>query len=359
VTFPSPDASFVIDLARGGPPSAADAPAPEPLDASRALEIARRHRLDSLCGWMARHLTAAPGSALARFTVVAAQSWKRTTRANLKFIAQLGELESEFLRHGISGLYFKGPWLATSAYPALGTRPIGDIDVCFSEGEYEPALDALARVGYQPDHPLPASGTAAVREAHYKRQLRFSAEGRCPVELHFRMVNMGPPAPEELWVQKTARAFEAAKTELRAPGPAAMLLHLLIHANQHGFGYLGLLHDIRWQLEAESAGVDVELLFDAIDRLRVGSSAYFGLQLARDLAGAVVPESWLEKLRPSSFASAVFRRVWRLDEVSRLTATRGRQSLEAPLFYLLQMGRTRDKLRYVGGVVTAAARGIL
>jgi hypothetical protein len=295
---------------------------------------------------------------LARFKGAAARSWKQTTLANLKFIAQLAELESAFLRRGISGLYFKGPWLATSAYPALGTRPISDIDVCFSEREYEPALDVLTRVGYQPDHPLPASGRAALREAHYKRQLRFSAEGRSPVELHFRMVNTGPPASEESWVQGTARVFEAARTELRAPGPTAMLIHLLIHANQHGFGFLSLLHDIRWQLEAESTGVDADLLFDTIDRLRMGTSAYFGLQLARDLAGAVVPESWLEKLRPSSLASAVFRRVWSIDEVCRLTAARRKQSHEAPTFYLLQMGRPRDKLRYVGGVVRAAATGV-
>jgi hypothetical protein len=89
------------------------------------------------------------------------------------------------------------------------------------------------------------------------------------------------------------------------------------------------------------------------------TSAYFGLQLARDLAGAVVPESWLDKLRPNSLASAVFRRVWNVDQVCRLTAARRKLSLEAPIFYLLQLGRPSDKLRYIGGVVRAAATGIL
>ena len=134
-----------------------------------------------------------------------------------------------------------------------------------------------------------------------------------------------------------------------------MLLHLLIHANQHSFEYLSLLQDIRWQLAAEADSIDSELLFRSIANLRMETSAYFGLLLAREMAGAAVPESWLEHLRPRDGVAKWFRRKWELDDVLSLARRKRSHQLEAPIFYLLQMGRMRDKLKYLGRVLAMNA----
>ncbi len=266
----------------------------------------------------------------------------------------LTELCAALESRGIEALVFKGPWLAFRAYPDPGTRPVDDIDLAIRERDYGGALEVLSSLGYRPDGSVPPDAEGALRRAHYGRQLRFKAWGRRPLELHLRMVNLGPPAPEERWLWERARALQLEGGTIRVPGPEAMLLHVLFHANQHGFVLLRLLFDVRYTLDRARDELDAGAFLALVREHRLRGSAYHGLCLARDLAGAAVPQALLDALRPGPLSRARFEWLWNLGAARALRSRRRRMELESPRFYLLEMGRLRDKARYVLAVMQEA-----
>lgn len=275
---------------------------------------------------------------------------------NEQLAIEIAELHDALLEKGVPNLFLKGPSLAFDAYPDPGARPVGDIDLCVPEGEFHGASEVLLALGYAPSTPLPRSPAEALHRAHYSEQLRFNRRGRRMVELHFRLINFGPPRPEEQWVWAARRALGIRGREVSVPSVETTLLHLLLHANQHAFSVLRLLFDVRFALERAGDGFRSEDVASRIAALRCGCAAYHSLLLASELAGAVVPEALLRSLRPGVMRRSAFRRLWRLQRVRRLAAPRPPMRLEAPLFYLLEVGRPSEKLRYLTGIAAAAIR---
>jgi putative nucleotidyltransferase-like protein len=347
-----PEAAFVMALARGDLARCAAIPAAV-LDPERIEQLAARHEVDALCWWMSQggQAFAWPSESLgARFRLRFLFHLLR----NESLLGDLDHVARALSARGVEALFLKGPWLAASAYPSPGCRPVSDIDLCIREACYEPALRALGDAGYRPLSELPATGARALERAHYGAQLRFSASGRRPLELHFRLVNVGPPSPDEEWVWRTSRALAVAGGEIRVPGPEAMLLHLSIHAAQHGFANLRLAHDIRWALERDGARIDPALLLDAIAALRFGATAYRSLALALEQAGARSERLPLAELRPGVVRRQLGEWLWRLPAARALESRPRATRLEAPRLFLLGMGRARDKLRYVAGIAREA-----
>lgn len=230
---------------------------------------------------------------------------------------------------------------------------MSDVDLGVREEDFRATLAALAAAGWKTAGRLPESAAEALSAGHYRGQLRFRARGRRPVELHFRLVNVGPPSHGEPWLWQGAREVELGATSFRVPGPEAMLLHLLLHANQHGFAVLRLLHDQRWALAAERPRLDVAAFLRLVRRLRCGAACYHGLELAAEIAGGHRDEELLGPLRPTGWRRRLFERVWRLAAARRLAVPRRRMEREAPLFYLFEMGRWRDKALYAARVLAA------
>jgi len=67
-------------------------------------------------------------------------------------------------------------------------------------------------------------------------------------------------------------------SRLKQLGAEAMLLHLLVHANQHAFTPLRLLHDIRFALTADQASLRY-ILSDLVQVGKLDDS----VRLARDV----------------------------------------------------------------------------
>ncbi len=353
----TPVAACVRALAAG------DVPTPEPTKLSdsdwhQVGQLAALHQVDALCWWMSRPLEHEGRIELPQ---TLRDQWRLAYLHHLlrneALARDLATLLDALTAAGVEALILKGPWMAFHAFPDPGTRPVGDIDLCVRETQYVGALEALRSAGWRAAGPLPDDAGEALRESHYRRQLRFSARGRRPVELHFRLLNMGPPGPPEDWVWDNTRELRLGSTRLHVPGPEAMLLHLTLHANQHGFTVLRLLHDVRWALEADRMALDMARFQHTVRGLGCASSCYHALELAAELAGARRIAS-AKGLRPSLPRRALFSRLWQLDAARRLETDRRRQEMEAPLFYLLEMGRLTDKLRYAARV-TAAAGGPL
>ncbi len=347
-----PEARVLLALLRGAPMAAA----PADLQPSVFVDLARRHQLDALAGAALRTTRAQALRVQLGDEAVEALHRSRLHHLvrNESLARNLADIAAAFVRVGVPMLVLKGPWLAFHAYGDPGTRPVGDIDLLVDERDYLPALTALHAVGYTETAPLPDTGAAALRRAHYAEQLRFTGIGRRPLELHFRLVNIGPPGAREDWVWSSSRPFVRAGLRLRVPGPEAMLLHLLIHANQHGFAVARLLFDVRFALAKSGHEVDAARLSSRLAALGCGPSAYHGLLLARDLAGAAVPAAWMQRLRPPALRRRLFSALWSLDRVRRLDGPHRPLSLEAPRFLLCELGTAAQKLRYVRGVVDEA-----
>lgn len=331
------------------------------IDGDRFSELACRHGVAALGYW---RLTQDPLLAIA-WAELPARAVKRLQIAYVyyaarsdRLAAQLEDLQEGLDARGIDAIVFKGPWLAFGAYPVPGTRPIADIDLGVRERDYERACTALHGLGYRSTRELPISAMSALRRAHFGEQLRFSAPRRLPVELHFRMINIGPPALSEDWLWRGKRALDVKGSVISVPGPEAMLLHLLVHANQHGFAKLRLLYDIHFALRGLSDEFDTGQFLALVRNLQCQACAYFGLVLARDLTKADVPTELLKHLRPSRIRRALYSRLWALRSSYALETTRRRVEFESPRFYLLEMGRVSQKAAYLRGIVQEAGGAV-
>jgi Uncharacterised nucleotidyltransferase len=350
-----PEAALLLRLLGvEGPDLPAGSGAPDP---RRLLELALWHQVGALAyhSWKT-----GPAGDTGRAEIPPEvqlsfrQAFLHHAMRNEALATSLAELAGALAARGIEALVFKGPWLAFHAYPDPGTRPVDDIDLGIHERDYRAALEVLTALGYRSDGELPSTPEEALRRAHFGRQLRFSARGRRPLELHFRMVNLGPPAAEERWLWEHTRKLDVGGQTIGVPGPEAMLLHVLLHANQHGFAVLRLLFDVRYTLDRIGAELDTEAFLAVAQEQRLASSAYHGLQLAHELAGADVAPALLAALRPGPLGRARFAWLWNTVAARALEAPRRALEHESPRLYLLEMGDLADKASYLRGIVREA-----
>jgi len=327
---------------------------PSGWNADRLIDLAARHQVSALA-YQQLAATDGAGDIVPRGAM---QEWRRAfahhSMRNESLLNDLADIAGELAHRGIEFLVCKGPWVAFEAYPDPGARPIGDIDLCVREGDFRGSVEALAAVGYRSTGALPDGPEEALERAHYREQLRFGAPSRRPLELHFRMVNVGPPARDEAWVWAGRRRFDRGPASVDVPGPEAMLLHLALHANQHGFAILRLFHDLRFALERTRGELDAERFLAHVRALRCSRSVFFALQLAADLARAPRSAALLEALRPSAVRARLFRALWDVEGVRALQVRQPASEAEASRLYLLEMGSARDKLRYLVALVDAA-----
>lgn len=272
---------------------------------------------------------------------------------NIQLFRELAEIHETLSAAGLEHLFAKGPWLAFHAWPASGARPVGDIDLVVHERDVRAVWGQLCDLGYRAESVCPRDGREALAHAHYRRQYRFFAAGRRPLELHFRLVNLGPPSEGEPWLWRGRRLFPFSEGSLPVPDATAMLFHLLLHANQHGFAVLRLLLDIRFHLECAGGECDQALLAALIKGYRLRHTCYHALALTAavtgyDAFGAVALDkpNWLQRRR--------FALLWSPQRAARLALPRTREPWEAPKLFLAEMATPRSAWRYLHGIARGA-----
>ncbi|NQU47965.1 MAG: nucleotidyltransferase family protein [Planctomycetes bacterium] len=354
----SPEASYLLEVTQDGcgPLPAFQSDETNDPTSAQLIKLAHQHQVGPLIHWVLlrrkkqnpqEHKSGLPIQAADEFRLAYAYHLMR----NEHLVHFLEELSQALQSKGIQSIIFKGPWLAFSAYPDPGARPMDDIDLGIQEKDYLVAVEILKELGYSPDVTLPADSSQAIRRAHYGTQIRFAARGRRPIELHFRMINMGPPSAKEDWLWDNRVDMKIGATIIQVPGPEAMLLHLCLHANQHSYSVLRLLFDIKFALTAITNNLDIHRFINLVNLHRCKTAVYHSLLLARDMTGAKVPNKIFNELRPWPLRRRIFCRVWDIPRVRCLVAKRRSNSLESPLLYFFEMGSFWGKARYLSGII--------
>ena len=183
---------------------------------------------------------------------------------------------------GVEVVLLKGPVIARWLYPD-GGRDYGDTDLLVSARDERRAEAVLTRLGFRADRGTGRADPGIARNHMWVR-------GPAIVELHVTLTGIGA-APEQVW---TILADEVETMELRGRtvrvlGPAARLLHVALHAAQHGPAFGKALRDL--ELACAAHGVDdwraaaaLAARLDAVDALSAGLGLVAaGVALKREL----------------------------------------------------------------------------
>jgi Uncharacterised nucleotidyltransferase len=220
---------------------------------------------------------------------------------NLLLRHELGKTLEALQGNGIPALALKGIVLAYTAYPDLSLRPMSDVDLLVPPGKREEAVLILRTLGYEfPEGVLamsrdPTRRLSQVREFAPPLRLRASP---MLLEVHGHLECSEPMFPmslEEFWSRSILVDLKG--LTVRTLCPEDFLFHLCLHQScWHRFG-MGLLPLVDLRLLLDSR-LDWNWAGIAERSLRCGCATwmYLTLELARDLVGAPVPDSFFEAL---------------------------------------------------------------
>jgi hypothetical protein len=234
--------------------------------------------------------------------------WERLFKArrltavhNLLLRQELGKALQALQGNGIPALALKGIVLAYTAYPDLSLRPMSDVDLLVPPGKREEAVLILRTLGYEyPEgvlarHRDPNRRLAQIKEFAPPLRLRASP---MLLEVHGHLECSEPMFPmplEEFWSRSILVDLKG--LTVRTLCPEDFLFHLCLHQScWHRFnkGLLPLV-DLKLLLDSHPdwnwAGI-------AERSLRCGCATwmYLTLEVARDLVGAPVPDSFFQAL---------------------------------------------------------------
>jgi hypothetical protein len=276
-------------------------------------------------------------------------AYHRNGLRNPHLAGRLAELAGRLAARGVEAMPLKGVVLAFHAYPAPELRGMGDLDLLVREVDFAALAEELGRFGYRTRLP-PLAAAELPAYAQTVGQVRFTGPAP-PVEVHFRLLNTGPPpAREPAW--DDARRLPIGGTEMPVPSPERFLLHLCLHAQQHGFALLRLFADLA--VARRAFAVDAHRFADLARRHHLATAAWFALAWSADLLDPVaLPPA---ALAPGPLARRLFPRLWRRRRVLALDLPLADPEAELPRAYLLGGAPLAAKARFLAGVALPPRR---
>ena len=197
------------------------------------------------------------------------------------------EVTAALLAARVPSILLKGPALTTWLYRGDEARLYGDTDLLVRAADWERAIAILVELGFEDDraplaHPRMESGAS-----HPWVRPRDGAA----VDLHQTVFGVGAE-PEQLWAALSAGAVPGlvGGEEVLMPSFPARLLHVSLHAVQHGGA---VPSKPMLDLERALAGAPEETWREAAElaaRLRAAGTFAAGLRLlpaGRELAAAI------------------------------------------------------------------------
>jgi putative nucleotidyltransferase-like protein len=195
----------------------------------------------------------------------------------------------------IESILLKGPTIATWLYGSDGLRLYGDTDLLIRHADWEAAETVMRKLGFndnlaQLEHPRMESGEGYPWSRGTEADL-------ADVDLHYTIFGLGAD-PGIVWEAYSAGALQEpiGGTTVRTPSYAARLMHIALHAVQHGGEREQKpMVDLERAL-ARASKQDWGEAFELAKRLEGASTFHAGLTLLPEGA-KLARELWVEAER--------------------------------------------------------------
>jgi hypothetical protein len=271
--------------------------------------------------------------------------FQRSAAGGFLLAGELVRLHDALRLDGVQALAFKGPALAMRAFGKISLRQCRDVDLLVEREHVEPALRALRRAGYAQ---LPSSfGVESEKHACLENR-----ENGARAELHWAVSrpSFAFQLPfERLW--KRREYVSVLDAQVAAPHPEDLLLMLSAHGASHCWASLKWVCDIAALLE-RCPEIDWPRFMAEARQAGGLRMALVGLALARDAAGAILPNAVAGELSRDAAALRIAR-----ETRERIFAGAARVENEQRAFaYIRSRERLRDRTRIALAYVTPKLR---
>ncbi len=262
-------------------------------------------------------------------------------------LATAASLAERFEEGGIECLFLGGTRLADGVYPEAKLRPVERIDVLVREDDWPAVIERCQKEGFRlaPGQPFCRTGEEAlIYYQHFAPCVLENDKGE-RLCVRMRMFDLGEPdKTEPAW----KRGRKSARTGVLHTGPEDELIHSCLTYNMTDFGKL---------IHAVDIGLIVNRFRDDMnwgyvrERL-VSKSVYTAVFFTMNNVA-----QWLKLDRsaiglesPGRVQKKIFNTLWHADYDS--FAMRRPERMHRLRFYLFEMGRWREKLRFFAALMS-------
>ena len=209
------------------------------------------------------------------------------SRSNLALTAVLFKLLDLFEANDISGIPYKGPALAASAYGDISLRQFADLDLILHKNDVLRAKQLLVARGWRPEFELTGAQEIAFLEHYY--DYGFVKDGVF-VELHWALTEgyfNFPIDVERLWDR--LQPITIAGRQILTVSPEDSLLIVCAHSSKHLWSRLGWICDLANLIESHK-DMKWDEVFKHASQLGSRRMLSIGLLLTIDLLGVSLPD---------------------------------------------------------------------
>lgn len=229
---------------------------------------------------------------------------RRTALQNLRRYGELQQLLKAAQAQHIPVVLLKGIYLADTVYENQGLREMNDVDLLVPIDALQQTALILSSLGYEPFQSFDLN--VILKTFHHLPP--FSRQGGANFEIHWNLLDPDEPGyvSPEGFLQR-AVPVQVAGCAALALSPEDLLLHLCYHTSFHHHFAFGLRPscDIAMVIEHFGQRLDWQVVAERALQFGWERGVYLALWLARDLVGAAVPDSILNRLQPDNMGAEI------------------------------------------------------
>ena len=228
-----------------------------------------------------------------------------TTAKNLQMYQVLARVVSVLQKEGIDVIILKGPYLAATVYPNIGTRAFCDLDLlvrridlpkveyCFNTMDFSIQSEIqFSREFYERHFHLPfTDDKGSIVEIHwdFEEPIRFSNKNII----------------REFWANAEKKSFESLDAKVLSPEDT--LLALCLHNARHNLSMLSIFSDIDKLVSFYKKRLNWEKLILTAKKHALSRVVYTSLFYVASLFDTDIPDEVLRQLEPKRYVKKILQ----------------------------------------------------
>jgi hypothetical protein len=280
---------------------------------------------------------------LARIAALASASSSLTD----DLLATAASLASQLEKGGIECLFLGGARLAGGVYPNARLRPVERIDALVREDDWPAVIERCQKEGFRlgPGNPLCRTGDDALAYYQHFAPCVLEDDKGERLSLRMRMFDLGETeGTEPAW----DRGRKSARTGVGHVGPEDELIHSCLTYNMTDFGKLLHAVDIGLIVNRFRDDLDWDYVKERLESKSVYTAVFF--TLSNVVHWLKLDRSAIGLESPGRVQKRVFDTLWHADYDS--FAMRRPERVHRLRFYLFEVGRWREKLRFFAALMS-------